>query len=170
MNIFETTNFFIRNFQLEDSGDCEKFLSDKDVMRFVGDGGFNFNKTTAREIVKWFLKSCENDGGLGTWAIEHKQSGDVIGNCHLSNCSDINEIEFGLALEKGSWGKGYGLEVCSSLIEYGLNHLRVKSIVATVHKENLGSKKMLEKLNYHFDRNILLHGIEQELFRNRMAL
>lgn len=164
MIIFQTPNFIIRKFQIGDSRDCEKFLSDDDVMKFIGDGGFDFSKTSSEEMVKWFIKSYENKDSLGTWAIEHKKNNSVIGNCHLSKCSEINEIEFGISLSKESWGKGYASEICSSLIEYGTNNLGIKKIVATVHKGNLASKKMLEKLEYCFERDIVLYGIEHELY------
>ncbi len=149
---------------MKDSSECEEFFSDKEVMKFIGDGGFDFNKTSSLEMVTWFMKSCDEESGLGTWAIHSLESHKVVGNCHLSKCSELNEVEFGLALSKEYWGKGYGTEISKGLLEYGHVHLGIKKIIGTVHHNNFGSKVILQRLGYKLFQNILLYGIEHELY------
>lgn len=103
VELFKAKKFRVRHFKPEDAGECEEFLSDPDVMKFIGDGNFDFKKTSGETMVNWFIKSYENQLGLGTWAIVNNENDRVIGNCHLSNCSPAQKVEFGLALAKSSF-------------------------------------------------------------------
>lgn len=161
-----TNNFYISAFADEDAPDCEVFLADPEVMKFVGDGHFDFSKTTALNMVRWFRQTCGHSNGLGTWAVVDKKINKVIGNCHLFEFTD-SEIEFGLVLGRKYWGKGCGTETCRALLKYGFNQLGHKKIVATVHQDNQASKKLLKKLGYQFARKIEHQGLLQELYLKR---
>jgi RimJ/RimL family protein N-acetyltransferase len=152
----------VRSFRDEDASDCERFLGDDEIMRFIGDGNFRLEKTTALKMINWFLQTCAN--GLGTWAIEEKVTSKVIGNCHLSECQIAKSVEFGIALEKKFWRQGYATEVCRTLLHHGKHRLKINDIVAIVHCENFASKQLLKKLGYKFDRELKQHGILQELY------
>lgn len=165
MTVFECEHFIIRMFTDEDATDCEAFLSDREVMKFIGDGNFQLEKTTALKMVQWFRQSCNSPMGLGAWAVVSKKTNRVVGNCHLSECLPAKAIEFGLALERSYWGHGYATEICTALLRYGKAHLGLKDVVGTVHTNNLASKRVLKKLGYSFDRFIDHYGICQELYR-----
>jgi len=163
MTIFTTENFVVRAFVDGDAADCERFLADRDVMRFIGDGNFRFEKTSALKMIQWFRRTCENSKGLGTWAIMSKTTSEVIGNCHLSEFAPANATEFGIALEKKYWGHGYATEICRALLNYGRKDLALAEIVGTVHAGNEASKRLLGKLGYRFKSSVEHHGITQEL-------
>lgn len=153
----------VREFSLSDSSDCEEFLSDKEVMKFIGNGKFDFSKTTSLEMVKWFIQ-CSSQQPFGTWAIVENTSNKVIGNCHISENKDIGEVEFGVSLNRKFWGRGYGVEVCSHLISFAKEKLGLERVVATTHIKNESSKKMLKNLGYRFEKFIELYGVKQELY------
>lgn len=164
MTIFKTKNFSVRLFKDEDSINSENFLADVEVMKYIGDGNFQLEKTTSLAMIHWFQKTCENSRGLGTWAIVSNESNNVVGSCHLSECLPLKVIEFGLALERKYWRKGYATEICESLLFYGQNQLGIENIVGVVHPGNVSSKRLLKKLGYYFEREIEYYGILQELY------
>jgi RimJ/RimL family protein N-acetyltransferase len=74
-------------------------------------------------------------------------------------------VEFGLAIHRLNWRRGFGREVSKGLLKYGeVRVLGLTPIVAITHPSNVASKKLLWTLGYHFDRGIEHHGISQELF------
>lgn len=162
--IFVTPRLTVRPFEKRDAVDCKVFLSDSEVMKFIGDRNFKFEKTSSEKMVEWFMASCDLKTGLGTWAIVLNDSGTVIGSCHLSFCEPVAKVEFGVAIAKKYWRQGYATEVTPLLLEYGHLTLGLNEIVCTVHNENTASKEGLEKLGYKFERKITHFGISQELY------
>lgn len=113
-------------------------------------------------MVEWFISSCDSKMGLGTWAIVHTEEETVIGIFlfvgRLKKWSSV------LLLQKNIGVKALPRKVLSALLAYGHNKLGLNEIICTVHHENIASKKVLEKLGYKYDRNIIHFGISQELF------
>lgn len=163
MDLFRTKRLSVRPFTIEDSADCEEFLSDPEVMKYIGDGKFDFSKTSAEKMVQWFIQSSDNTSGLGTWAIVNLSDKKVIGNCHLSLCDAVDKVEFGLSLSQKYWRHGFGTELCEGLLNYGRKIVGYNA-VGIAHSENGASKRLLQKLNFKFDRKLKLYGITQELF------
>jgi RimJ/RimL family protein N-acetyltransferase len=68
--------------------------------------------------------------------------GSVIGLASLS------EAALGYLIAPEAWGRGYATEACATLIDYGFTTTDWPEITATVHKGNLGSRKVLGKLGF----------------------
>lgn len=162
MIIFETKHFLVRAFKETDSGDLAKILSDPEVMRFIGNGNFDFEKTSALAMINWFNKATSENSNTGVWAVVCKDTGSVVGNCHISPYQSSGAMEFGLALRRDYWGKGFGKEICYELTKY--TEGKVGRLVATVHKQNLTSKKLLASLGYKYEAEVIHYGIAQELY------
>ena len=58
------------------------------------------------------------------------------------------EIDF--ILDRSVWGKGYATEVGKASVQFGINKLKLKSIIGIVHPENIGSQRVLQKLKMAF--------------------
>ena len=83
------------------------------------------------------------------WAIELNTSGKLIGTiCLFGFTNDNSEAEIGYELLPDFQGKGIMKEAASSVIEYSIRDLKLKSIKAYTHAENQSSTKLLEKLNF----------------------
>ena len=48
------------------------------------------------------------------------------------------------------WGKGYATESAKAVMDYGVNTLKLKNIVAQAAKENTASIKVIKKLGFVF--------------------
>ncbi len=60
--------------------------------------------------------------------------------------------------------KGYGYESASAVIEYGVQKLGMKRIVAITSLDNIASGKLLEKIGLQFEKIISDSGEDLKLF------
>ncbi len=64
--------------------------------------------------------------------------------------------ELGYVLSKDYWNKGIMTEAVSKVIEYCFKILKLNYLVATYFNYNIESKKVLEKLNFKFYKDIII--------------
>ena len=80
------------------------------------------------------------------WAIFEKESDKFIGEAGITlsaNKFKLGEIYY--KLMPIYWGKGYGTEVATALISFGLGKMKLHKVEAGVATENIRSVKVLEK-------------------------
>ena len=81
----------------------------------------------------------------GRWAVHLKNNNEFIGWCGLKYIKEDDEIDLGYRFKENFWSNGYGFEAAKATIDYGLNNLKLKRIVATALPENIASWKIMEK-------------------------
>lgn len=139
-----TERLRLREFMMDDLDEVHKYASDPEVSQYMEWGPNTLDETFA--FVEGAVDSqSENPRKKFELAIEHPLNG-VIGGCGIYVQNVDNKIaEIGYCLNRDYWGKGYGTEVASLLIEFGFNDLKMHRIVATCDPENIGSWKIMEK-------------------------
>ena len=164
--IIETKNLILREFVMEDAPALQKILSDKDVMRFSIWGPLDLEATKVF-LEKTAIGSYKTDG-FGKWAVIHKDTNTLIGNCGLLD-EDIgsNEIktELGYRLAKKFWGKGLGTEAARAVRDYAFTILNLDEIVSCIDKENIPSIRVAEKNGMTFWKDGLLFGQPCQIYR-----
>ena len=92
--------------------------------------------------------------GFGTWAVEDKATGRLLGNVGLFTAWRGLEPEFGEEPEMGwimateTHGKGLAREACEAALEWAEAHLPPTNIWAIIAPENEPSLKLAEKLGF----------------------
>ncbi len=81
-----------------------------------------------------------------------------IGNVYLTDIDYVSRKAHSHILigNHEYWRNGYGTEAMSLLLDYAFNHKNLRRIEALVLEDNIGSRKMHEKLGYK--REGLLRG------------
>ncbi|STX29239.1 Uncharacterised protein [Legionella beliardensis] len=118
------------------------------------------NEFVASEVQKW--NSGEN---YSNFSVHDKQTQEFIGSLFLKQVSDEfahvgaghkNTVEIGYIIDQRFGGKGYGTEVAILGKKYIKHVLATETqtkpvdlAVATVHPNNIGSKKILQKTLKH---------------------
>lgn len=142
----ETTNYLLR--QVTPEGDLEdyvKIYSDDDLMKYYEGGSTTSDKDRVRLILKNQIKEFEK-ARVYSWTIVDKETGKVLGRIHLSNFENNNKVaNIGYFISRESWGKGVISACIAPVIEFGFLNLKLERIYTTVHPDNLGSWKALEK-------------------------
>jgi ribosomal-protein-alanine N-acetyltransferase len=81
-------------------------------------------------------------------AVIAKDGGQYIGDVGfeiLKQNATGGIAEIGYFLVKPAWGKGYGTEIASALINYCFSNLAVHKVVASCDKRNAASEKVMIK-------------------------
>ena len=146
MNIstLTTKNLILRAFTDEDVEGMYQILNGKNVLQYFPSN----NPLTEERVQKMihFLLGHWEKYGYGLWAVEHKESGTLIGRCGLQYIAETDETEIDFILAPEFWGRGLATEAGQASLQFGFEVLNVKEVVGIVHPENLASQRVLEKL------------------------
>ena len=146
--ILETKRLIIEHFTCTDIHMWASIEADPLVRKFVD--GKCLSREEAGHYVKMNMDSYA-ENGFGRFAVRSKTSKLLIGMCGFLRQDE--EIDFGYRYSAETWGKGIGYEAANKVLNYGLEHLKLKKICAGVAIENIPSIKILEKLGFKFEKN-----------------
>jgi RimJ/RimL family protein N-acetyltransferase len=96
--------------------------------------------------------------GFGLWAVELRETGEVIGVAGLGHLEDGPEVEVGYRFLKTQWGNGYATEAARVSIDFGLDELGLNEIVAVTLSTNLASRRVMEKCGLAFVGVVDVYG------------
>lgn len=147
--MFETERLILRRFDATraDVNAIYAMRSDAEIMRFIRE------PQSRAESANWLklISSRWATEKIGFCAVVEKSSGRMIGWCGLWQLTETGETEVGYAIDKQFWGRGYATEAAKKFLEYGFDELKLERIVAVAREENLGSRRVMEKLGMSFD-------------------
>ncbi|HET8842752.1 MAG TPA: GNAT family N-acetyltransferase [Ktedonobacteraceae bacterium] len=175
MHVFlETARLVLRRFTATDVDHLVDLDSDPEVMRYLNGG-----RPTPREIIQHvilpaFLSYYEPNSGLGVFAAIEKGSGEFLGwfgfrpkdAVHPNDVVPPGEVALGYRLRRIAWGQGYATEGARALIRKGFTELGVQRVVATIPRDNLASRRVMEKAGLSSVRpfNTNSHDTSEELW------
>ena len=149
--ILETKRLIIEHFTCADIHMWASIEADPLVRKFVD--GKCLSREEAGHYVKMNMDSYAVNG-FGRFAVRSKTSKRLIGMCGFLRQDE--EIDFGYRYSAETWGKGIGYEAANKVLNYRLEHLKLKKICAGVAIENIPSIKILEKLGFKFEKNFFV--------------
>lgn len=147
--LLETERLLLRQFILEDAPDFYDLNVDPEVTKYTGDGAFEHVEAAANFIRNYHPYTTE---GMGRWAVIRKSDSAYLGWCGLRFVPELGEVDLGYRFFKKYWGQGYATEASKACLDYGFNHLNLKTIVARAMQANIGSVRVMEKLGMQFER------------------
>ena len=134
-----TQRLALRRFVLSDIRDALLYLSDPSVMRFV-EPPFDLGKT--RDFIMTHGMTAEPR----VYALVERDTGNLVGHVIFHRFDDDSVFELGWVLSRSSWGRGYALEISRALIQHAFCVLGLSKIVVETVPDNVGAKKVIEKL------------------------
>jgi RimJ/RimL family protein N-acetyltransferase len=120
------------------------------------------------EKVQKFIAGQEKhwaEYGYGNWGIRPAGERQIVGWAGLQYVSELDETEVGYLLNRPFWGKGYATEAARASLQFGFENLGFDHIIALVHPDNLGSRRVLEKCGMIYIENKVLWGLEMRRYR-----
>lgn len=85
------------------------------------------------------------------WAITAKRDGSIIGIIDLLSFDEARECcSFAYMLGKDFWGKGYGTEALTAVLDFGFRELEVWSIHADHFADNAASGAAMRKVGMRY--------------------
>ena len=112
-----------------------KWINDFDVTRTLAIG---LRPMTWEAEEAWYHNASQNPPGDIGFTIYERATLRPIGNTGLNNIDYRNRTaEFGIMIgEKDCWGKGYGAETASLMLDYGFTGLSLHNIMLRVYEYN----------------------------------
>ena len=113
--------------------------------------------------------------GFGLWVIEHKETGDFLGDCGLSmQTVDGRElVEVGYHLTAAQRGKGYATEAGRACVDFAFRDVGVATVCSIVDPANAASIAVASQLHtdrreaeYH-GRRMILFSTDREADRSK---
>ena len=155
--IIETENLRLRPFSPTDTPAMHKIMNGKDVLLY-----FPGTQTPSPEQVERMigrLLAHWQEKGYGLWAVEHRETGVLLGRCGLQYLEETDEVEVDFIIDRAFWGQGFATEAGLASMQFGFNDLGLSEIVGIVHPENIGSQRVLEKIGMQFSEETEYFGM-----------
>lgn len=158
-HILDTERCRIREMCPEDLNDLYDLYADKRICEYTED--LFTNRIAELNYIKDYVKNMYGFYNYGTWIVEDKFTGKMIGRAGFSARPGFEDPELGFVISPSLWRHGYAYEVCTALIDYGKNELGFKRIHSFVRPENTASICLLNKLGFRtcgrYTINDILH-------------
>ena len=151
--ILETSRLYLREFAIDDAKLLIDLNSDIEVTRYTGDGPVKDEEEAKRILTEIIFPQYKNK--IGRWAVHLKSNDKFIGWCGLKYLAETKEIDLGYRFYKRYWGKGYATESARAVLDYGVNTLKLRNIIAQAAKENTASLNVIKKMGMVYLRDEL---------------
>jgi RimJ/RimL family protein N-acetyltransferase len=146
----DTQRLLMREFGPADLDRLAEMLSNPQVMRFMPGG-----RPVPRERAAVALNNIAREWqerGYGRWAVIPKVEATLIGWCGLGYIPELDEIEVLYLFDQPYWGRGFATEAARASVRHGFETLRLERIIALAVPENIGSRRVMEKLGMTYER------------------
>jgi 8-oxo-dGTP diphosphatase len=142
--VIATSRLRLRAFHDADLADLVALVGDWSVAQWLAALPHPYTEEHGRDWIA--LVRADHAGGRPLrFAIALKDDDRLIGCCGLDGATGDGSTETALGywLGKPYWGKGYGSEAVTALIDHGLNRLELPSLRAYTDPANAASQKLL---------------------------
>jgi RimJ/RimL family protein N-acetyltransferase len=139
---FKTARLVLRQRSRLDTDDCMEMDRDPDVHRFLS---LPWSDPTRHRAFVEARTHGPYPVGQGYWTILFRDA--FVGWILLMPLDTIGpEIEIGWRLRRDAWGQGLATEAAAPMLDHGLRTLGLAHVIADIAPENVGSRRVAEKL------------------------
>ncbi len=144
-------NIKLRNYKLGDANDIYQNVKDKEIVKWTINIPHPYSKKHAIKFIrksKYNLKKKKEYN----FGIALKESNKIIGNISFIKIDWKNRrAELGYWLGKKYWKKGYMTQAIKLILDYSFKKLNLHSVCADIFKENIASRRVLEKCEFKLE-------------------
>ena len=152
--IVDTERCRIRETRPEDVEAFYQIYSEPSITRYME--GLYPEKEQERQYIREYIDKIYTFYGYGVWTVVERCSGKVIGRAGFSNREGFEDPELGFIIGVPWQRKGYAMEVCQGIIEYGWTALAFEQVQVLVEPGNLSSLNLCEKLGFQYQKDVFL--------------
>ena len=154
----ETTRLKLRLFTHDDLQVMHQLNSDPEVIKYADDPVRNIEES--RQRLEEGPLTDYKKYGYGRFAVELKETGNVIGFCGIKYLPEIDLPEVGYRFMKKYWGRGIATEAARVCAEFAREDLKIEKLIALIIPENIASIRVAEKLGMRKGRLIQIYGVD----------
>jgi RimJ/RimL family protein N-acetyltransferase len=171
----ETERLRLRTFEKRDIDDYAALNADPEVLRYLGCGQEPWDRGRSSRHMAFLLGHWQL-WDVGTWAMEHKESGAFIGMVGFSEPEGWPGFELGWTLVRRYWGYGYATEAARATLDYAFTVLKRDRVISLIHPDNRASIRVAERIGErlqdrinHLGREMLCYGLDREAYLREVA-
>ena len=138
--ILETERLYLRQLTQNDDVALCRILQDEETM-YAYEGAFSDEEVQAwleRQFMRYETL------GFGLWAVNLKESGEMIGQCGLTvqpwNGEEV--LEIGYLFERKHWHHGYATEAAQACKHYAFEKLNAPEVCSIIRDSNTASQNV----------------------------
>ncbi|WP_444848371.1 GNAT family N-acetyltransferase [Duganella caerulea] len=148
-----TERLTLREYRLDDFDLFADHLANSESSAHLGSA----DRQTAWRIFSshaglWLLQ------GAGWWALEDKQTGQLVGNIGAFFREQSTVMELGWNTYRAFWGKGIASEAAAAVLNYAFEVRREPKVRALITSANESSRRVAERLGMTFEMETDIHG------------
>jgi ribosomal-protein-alanine N-acetyltransferase len=113
-----------------------------------------------RKLAHW------HEHGFGIWMFRDP-AGAFVGRCgiHRWSLDEQPEVEIGYVVRSRAWGQGFAPEMGAAVVDHAFSELGLRDLVGFIRPTNTRSRRVLEKLDFVYERTFTADGEESVLYR-----
>lgn len=162
----ETPRLVCERLRMEHVAEAASLLQDPRVSRTLWPGA---DVPTEQQVVE---STAEKERhwqryGFGLWIVRDRATGEAVGRGGLqwTYVAELDAVEAGWAIVPERWGQGLATELAWASIETAFGPLGLSEIIAFALPENIGSRRVMEKTGFVFERDFVHVGMAHVLYR-----
>jgi RimJ/RimL family protein N-acetyltransferase len=154
MTRVDTLRLRLRQFQESDLDAYAELCADPEVMRFLGPPLSRSEawRHMAMVLGHWRLR------GFGFWAVENRETGEMMGRVGCWQPEGWPGLEVGWALRRRFWGNGYATEAAGASLACAFETLGAERVISLIRQENTPSIRVAERLGERFEAETEIQG------------
>jgi RimJ/RimL family protein N-acetyltransferase len=160
---FRTARLTADRLRAEDLGALCRMHQDARTMATLG--GLRSDADTQ----EWLYRNLDHWDryGYGLWMFRDPADGRFIGRAGLRHVDveDRDEVELAYAVMAEFWGQGLATEAAEAIVTLGFERLGLADLVAFTLPTNRASRRVMERVGFHFERDIVHAGLPHVFYR-----
>ena len=152
----ETKLLILRKLFMEDFDRFWGMINDPIAKEYTG----GVTRLIYRKRQAVFEQECslEFSANGAEFAVIEKECGIYIGYCGFRYSEKLCGCEFLFGYCRDCWGKGYATEAAYAVLEFLFKTYSHETYIATVDIENTASKRVLEKVGFVKEDDVLIYA------------
>jgi RimJ/RimL family protein N-acetyltransferase len=157
MMILQTPRLLLRELTPRDADAVAQVLSDPETMRHYP---APYDRAGVEQWIERNRQRYQNDG-VGLWAMELKQTEEVIGDCGilLQQVEGERFYEIGYHLRRDQWHQGLATEAAIACRDWAFAHLKTNRLISLIRPENLPSRRVAERNGMTLWKEVTWRGL-----------
>jgi RimJ/RimL family protein N-acetyltransferase len=147
----ETDRLILRGWRQSDAVPFAEICADEQLMRYVGGV---MDQTAAWRRMAAYAGSFLIKG-YGSFALEHKATGDLVGYSGVYDPDGWPEREINWGLRRQYLGQGYVTEAATRVRDHAYDDLGFTTITSCIDQENAASIAVAKRLGCSLDRVVI---------------
>lgn len=149
-----TPRLLLREFRTADFDEYAENMADPEATKFLS--GTTDRRTAWRMFSAatgyWVLQ------GAGWWAIESRETGQVVGDVGAFVRETSPDFELGWTLYRRFWGQGFALEAAKAALAFAFENHHAKRVIAHIAAANAASVSVSRRLGMKYEADVDFFG------------